>query len=145
MLTYDDPRVVHACKASNALETHVGVGSLVRGVHLPANEPPLSRGRRMSFKSLLARPNQTSAAAVAFRIGPNVVASYELLDDNLTKKSELPCEARTKVMNRHLDVLPNPRTRVVLPRMGKDAATEYINANFVRGPDGTNQKHYIVC
>lgn len=43
---------------------------------------------------------------------------------------------------RYMDILPNPKTRVPLPVINSDPRTEYVNANYVRGPSG-NPKHYI--
>ena len=44
-------------------------------------------------------------------------------------------------INRYLDILPNPKSRVELPLLVKDngqpdPTSEYINANWVRGADG---------
>lgn len=41
-----------------------------------------------------------------------------------------------KTHNRYPDVLPNPRTIVVLPEDNGDPRTCYINANLVRSPEG---------
>ncbi len=40
------------------------------------------------------------------------------------------------------DVLPNPETRVLLPQIGSDDATTYINANYVSGY-GDKKKAFI--
>eukprot|EP00927_Polykrikos_kofoidii_P025668 TRINITY_DN23028_c0_g1_i1.p1 TRINITY_DN23028_c0_g1~~TRINITY_DN23028_c0_g1_i1.p1 ORF type:complete len:347 (-),score=74.07 TRINITY_DN23028_c0_g1_i1:139-1179(-) len=39
-------------------------------------------------------------------------------------------------LNRYSDIIPNAQTRVRLQRVGNDPATEYINANTIRGIDG---------
>lgn len=53
---------------------------------------------------------------------------------------EMPENCEDK--NRYANVIPIPETRVKLQKLGNDERSEYINANFVRGPkDGTN--YYI--
>ncbi len=46
---------------------------------------------------------------------------------------------RSKKFNRHMDVLPNPATRVTLMALPNDPTSSYINANYVRGWDGKRQ------
>ncbi len=41
-----------------------------------------------------------------------------------------------RTQNRYPDVLPCPRTIVTLKEEGGDPRSRYINANFVRGPEG---------
>lgn len=41
-------------------------------------------------------------------------------------------------------MVPLPESRVVLKRIGDDESSEYINANFVRGPRDTTH-YYIAC
>lgn len=36
------------------------------------------------------------------------------------------------VKNRYVDILPNPRTRVILPHLSDDPLAGYINANYIR-------------
>lgn len=55
---------------------------------------------------------------------------------------EVPAGCENK--NRYANVVPLPETRVHLKRLNDDEKTEYINANFVKGPkDSTN--YYIAC
>lgn len=55
---------------------------------------------------------------------------------------EVPAGCETK--NRYANVVPLPETRVHLKRLNDDEKTEYINANYVKGPkDGTS--YYIAC
>jgi hypothetical protein len=100
------------------------------------------------------------------------MVAFADLDDNLTWEDEIPECVRSKVYNRcvsaremasvrahalrhccfmltsvaatgrYMDILPNPETRVHLKILNDDPRTEYVNANFVRGPDG-NPKHYL--
>lgn len=46
--------------------------------------------------------------------------------------------------NRYANVVPLPETRVNLQQQNNDEKTEYINANFVRGPKD-NSNYYIAC
>lgn len=52
--------------------------------------------------------------------------------------------AGCEIKNRYANVVPLPETRVHLKRLNDDEKTEYINANYVKGPkDGTS--YYIAC
>lgn len=83
------------------------------------------------------------AAGEVFKIAPCDSQRYKKLPLNKQPHSAVPKEVRNKVHNRHLDVLPNPKTRVPLPEVNGDATTSYINANFVRGAQG--QKNMYIC
>lgn len=48
---------------------------------------------------------------------------------------EMPENCEEK--NRYANVVPLPETRVILKRLNDDDKTEYINANFVKGPKDT--------
>ena len=63
-----------------------------------------------------------------------------------------------KQQNRHLDILPNPRTRVILPTPttastgssgdghdANDPRETYINANYIRSSNGGNKKNFIAA
>ncbi|XP_075238422.1 uncharacterized protein LOC142334339 [Lycorma delicatula] len=59
------------------------------------------------------------------------------------KMDELPPGAETK--NRYANVIPLPETRVYLSvSEGEEPLTEYINANYIKGPKG-EEKFYIAC
>lgn len=66
-----------------------------------------------------------------WQIGPKDIPSYICMDDKMTDPSEYPAELRTKAMNRYLDILPTPRTRVKLKELEGDPTSHYINANYV--------------
>ncbi|XP_049535603.1 serine-rich adhesin for platelets isoform X1 [Anopheles darlingi] len=67
-----------------------------------------------------------------FKEIPNVTARADEVPDG--------CEDK----NRYANVVPLPETRVHLKRLNDDEKTEYINANFVKGPkDSAN--YYIAC
>ena len=53
----------------------------------------------------------------------------------LIKKNRIP--TGTAHLNRYMNILPNPRTRVRLAQLGNDPTTTYINANHIRGWDNT--------
>ena len=40
--------------------------------------------------------------------------------------------------NRHMDILPNPKTAVLMPPVDGMFETSYVNANYVRGFNGTH-------
>eukprot|EP00037_Helgoeca_nana_P005273 m.50351 g.50351 ORF g.50351 m.50351 type:complete len:545 (-) comp16314_c0_seq2:139-1773(-) len=70
---------------------------------------------------------------------------YLDLDVNIETPVALPASVRKvarRVVNRYNDILPNPRTRVHLHQVSNDPISGYINANYVRGPDG-NPRAYI--
>lgn len=48
------------------------------------------------------------------------------------------------IPTRYANVVPLPESRVMLKRLDDDDRTEYINANFVRGPKDTTH-YYIAC
>eukprot|EP00049_Salpingoeca_infusionum_P018665 m.358235 g.358235 ORF g.358235 m.358235 type:complete len:766 (+) comp18079_c0_seq1:269-2566(+) len=75
-------------------------------------------------------------------LSPLDMGGFKALSQNIQKHECVPEAVRNKKFNRHLDVLPDPRTRVNLPMINGDETTTYINANYVRGADG-NPKRYI--
>ena len=42
-------------------------------------------------------------------------------------------------------MLPNPTTRVSISELPGDAASTYINANYIRSVDGKNKRMYIAA
>jgi protein tyrosine phosphatase len=60
---------------------------------------------------------------------------YVEIPYNEEPASVIPECVRSKIFNRFMDVLPNPRTRVKLSFDELDPTSEYINANFVHGFD----------
>ena len=76
-------------------------------------------------------------------VGKKDKAKFAGLRVRVVKKGELPDDVWNKRLNRHLDIMPNPRTTVkVNPGGGSSNVESYINANFVRGFDG-NSKAYV--
>ncbi|XP_064620873.1 uncharacterized protein LOC135483772 [Lineus longissimus] len=60
-----------------------------------------------------------------------IEAEFGQLPNNMPRLSEVPAGAEHK--NRYANVIPIPETRVHLRQKGEDKATEYINANYVKG------------
>eukprot|EP00730_Choanoeca_flexa_P017386 TRINITY_DN8366_c0_g1_i8.p1 TRINITY_DN8366_c0_g1~~TRINITY_DN8366_c0_g1_i8.p1 ORF type:complete len:791 (+),score=208.37 TRINITY_DN8366_c0_g1_i8:215-2587(+) len=78
----------------------------------------------------------------AFIAAPMDTKRFKSISQNVQKHEVIPQEVRNKRYNRHMDVLPNPATRVQLPAINNDVTTSYVNANYIHGPDG-NSKAYI--
>ncbi len=77
-------------------------------------------------------------------LAPVDPARFDALEQRRVVPDDIPEYGRGKVLNRYWDVLPTPGTRVRLAVLGGDPATEYINANFVRGFDG-KAREYIAA
>lgn len=97
-----------------------------------------------AFEDPNFKTNPLSVAELA-NIIQNKTAIYDEFKEipNVTARAdEVPegCEDK----NRYANVVPLPETRVHLKRLNDDEKTEYINANFVKGPkDSAN--YYIAC
>ena len=78
-----------------------------------------------------------------FVLAPLDVKRFKKINQNVQPQECVPEPVRNKRFNRHMDVLPNPETRVPLPEISDDATSSYINANYIRGPDGSS--HAYVC
>lgn len=131
MSTYEDPRIIHA-----------PTPSLVANI---ASQKPEDKEKKIEGRAALVRTKSKKFKPEdVWRIGPCDGTEFELVDNNLVDVNVLPVGVRNKKYNRFLDILPNPVTRVPLPRINDDIDTEYINANYVRGFDG-NPKMYIAA
>uniref|UniRef100_A0A2M3Z2I9 Putative mucin-4 n=1 Tax=Anopheles braziliensis TaxID=58242 RepID=A0A2M3Z2I9_9DIPT len=97
-----------------------------------------------AFEDPNFKTNPLTVAELA-NIIQNKTAIYDEFKEipNVTARAdEVPegCEDK----NRYANVVPLPETRVHLKRLNDDEKTEYINANFVKGPkDSAN--YYIAC
>ncbi|KAJ6629749.1 Tyrosine-protein phosphatase non-receptor type 9 [Pseudolycoriella hygida] len=83
-----------------------------------------------------------SSLAVFTQKKNEIYEEFKELPTVTARVEEVPagCEAK----NRYANIVPLPETRVFLKRIGDDEKTEYINANYVKGPkDNTN--YYIAC
>ena len=85
----------------------------------------------------MADTGRTEAREVPWRLTPYESQRFIDTPYNEEPVSVIPENVRSKVYNRFRDVLPNPRTRVKLPADPADPASEYINANYIHGFDGT--------
>ena len=72
-------------------------------------------------------------------IQPMDIALYDSLDQNLVGVDRIPDGCGP--LNRYINILPNPRTRVRLKQVGSDERTRYINANFVQSFDGVPRRY----
>ncbi|XP_068155052.1 tyrosine-protein phosphatase non-receptor type 7-like [Drosophila tropicalis] len=97
-----------------------------------AFDDPSLRHNLLSAHELGKFVTQRSTLFEEFRDVPQIIA----------RADEVPAGCEDK--NRYANVIPLPETRVVLQRQNDDDKTEYINANYVRGPqDAPN--YYIAC
>ena len=78
-----------------------------------------------------------------WHVAPMDTGRFKALSQNKQPQSVVPEIVCNKKYNRHLDVLPNPTTRVPLSAVPGDATSTYINANFVR--DGSGNAHAYIC
>ena len=76
-----------------------------------------------------------------FTVAPLDTQRFKKISQNVQKHEAIPEPVRNKRYNRHMDVLPNPATRVQLPAINDDVTTSYVNANFIHGPDGNKQAY----
>ncbi|KMZ04195.1 mucin-22 [Drosophila simulans] len=97
-----------------------------------AFDDPSLRHNLLTASELARFVERRSDVFEEFRDVPQIIA----------RADEVPPGCEDK--NRYANVIPLPETRVVLQRQGDDDKTEYINANYVRGPrDAPN--YYIAC
>uniref|UniRef100_A0A6P4EQG2 Flocculation protein FLO11 n=1 Tax=Drosophila rhopaloa TaxID=1041015 RepID=A0A6P4EQG2_DRORH len=97
-----------------------------------AFDDPSLRHNLLTAGELARFVEKRSEVFEEFRDVPQIIA----------RADEVPPGCEDK--NRYANVIPLPETRVVLQRQGDDDKTEYINANYVRGPrDAPN--YYIAC
>ncbi|KRK03909.1 uncharacterized protein Dyak_GE24192 [Drosophila yakuba] len=97
-----------------------------------AFDDPSLRHNLLTASELARFAERRSDVFEEFRDVPQIIA----------RADEVPPGCEDK--NRYANVIPLPETRVVLQRQGDDDKTEYINANYVRGPrDAPN--YYIAC
>lgn len=82
----------------------------------------------------------------SWKIAPVDTDAFKRISQNVQPKEAVPADVCNKKFNRHLDVLPNPRTRVEVPMTQTegvdDPTTAYYNGNYVHGPD-KNDRAYI--
>ncbi|XP_058824958.1 mucin-5AC isoform X2 [Topomyia yanbarensis] len=97
-----------------------------------------------AFEDPGLKTNPLTVAELA-NIIQNKTAMYDEFKEipNVTARAdEVPDGCEDK--NRYANVVPLPETRVHLKRINDDEKTEYINANFVKGPKDSSN-YYIAC
>eukprot|EP00054_Salpingoeca_dolichothecata_P019795 m.123420 g.123420 ORF g.123420 m.123420 type:complete len:1850 (+) comp23389_c0_seq2:1097-6646(+) len=80
-----------------------------------------------------------TGAAHEMTVNPFTVAAFNQLDQNLVKVNKIPKGCNK--LNRYLNILPNPRSRVRLEKIGKSDTSTYINANYIHSWDGTPREY----
>ena len=129
MMTYDDPR-----DGFDPIPSTYLMGK--------ANDRSTQEiTRRMTVANLgfTEAPEAAKAAEPKWTIGECDLPGYDALDFMLVDEDQIPAEARSKLHNRYLDILPTPSTRVPLPLKEGVPGSDYVNANYVRGADGNPQ------
>ncbi|GAB1610532.1 signaling mucin MSB2-like [Argonauta hians] len=94
----------------------------------PAEHAELSHP--LNYRGLKNMCNDTDRIYDEFQLLPNICPKY----------SDLPLGVEEK--NRYIDVLPIPETRVKLKTIPGEENSDYINANFITGPND-ERKAYI--
>lgn len=72
-------------------------------------------------------------------LAPFDMIQYDDLEQNLVDEDRIPPGVDEK--NRYTNILPNPRSRVRLDKIGKDETTTYINANYVAAYTGVPREY----
>lgn len=109
-----------------------GLRASKRSYGNPAFDDPGAPSHPMNFAGLANFSSDRAALEEEFAIVPQVSP----------KADELPEGAETK--NRYSNVIPLPETRVQLSVIEGEPLSDYINANYVRGPKNES-KFYIAC
>ena len=67
-------------------------------------------------------------------LAPMSLKAYDKLKQNFVGEAKIPKDVED--YNRYINILPNPRSRVRLSKIGDDETSTYINANFVQSYKG---------
>eukprot|EP00040_Diaphanoeca_grandis_P026920 m.151845 g.151845 ORF g.151845 m.151845 type:complete len:508 (-) comp30783_c2_seq2:2617-4140(-) len=105
-------------------------------VQVPASAPTSEAISGMSQTTSESKKYST------WNIAPIKSKAFKNIPAKKTDKWTIDASVRNLEFNRHLDVIPNSKTRVVLSGQPEDHTATYINANFVRGYGG-DAKRYI--
>ena len=84
-----------------------------------------------------------SLAAPEVALAAFSTADYDGLEQKMTTLDEIP--PGTRPLNRYKNILPNPKTRVDLTKVGDSEASTFINANYIHGLHRENSKAYIAA
>lgn len=123
---------VSVCNSSSVRRKGAGPRASKRSYGNPAFSDPAAPSHPLTFPALSNMSGDRPAVESEFTAIPQVAP----------KADELPAGADTK--NRYANVIPLPETRVTLNCKDGDPLSQYINANYVRGPKNTD-KFYIAC
>ena len=98
-----------------------------------------------SFRARLHNSRKLTPAKLrALNAQPAELAKeFDMIPENRTNIMTMPKLSEEK--NRYMNILPNNHSRVVLDRVGDDATTEYINANWMQGYGEGLADAYIAC
>nr|CAD7400813.1 unnamed protein product [Timema poppensis] len=130
-VTLDDYSM-DSVSAFNSVRRKGGMRASKRSYGNPAFDNPNSPSHPMNFAGL-ANFSSDSAA---------LEEEFGMISQVTPKVDELPEGAEAK--NRYANVIPLPETRVKLSSVEGDTLSDYINANYVRGPKDV-EKFYIAC
>ena len=97
-----------------------------------------------ALSQMLWPPPLPKEEPLPWKIGGCKPEVYSTMDKCKEHPSVVIDEVRNNEYNRYMDMLPNPRTKVVLPIIIGQVETGYVNANYVRGPD-TDPKAFIAA
>lgn len=87
--------------------------------------------------------NEDFSTPAALKLAPFDEQKYLDIPQRLPPVSILPPGVHQ--LNRYINILPTPRTRVKLQMVANDPTSTYINANFISSWDLRNPKAYICC
>ncbi|XP_077285782.1 uncharacterized protein LOC143910989 [Arctopsyche grandis] len=89
-----------------------------------------------------SHPMQFAALANFALDQDSIMSEFNDIPTITARADEVPpgCESK----NRYSNVIPLPETRVMLTPIGADETSDYINANYVRGPKNM-KNYYIAC
>ena len=86
-----------------------------------------------------AEIEDSKSATADLYLAPLDTKDYSALAQNLVQEDRIP--EGTGHLNRYINILPNPRTRVRLTEVDDDETTRFINANFIQAHDGTARRY----
>ena len=125
----------------STLETN---SSELSNPHQPPSENSLPEPPNVSTKEIATNPPHSiplPSELTPQQFMPLNLDAFGKLKTNHVGSDELPEDITVKTMNRYRNILPNPVSRVVLPQIGNDKTTTYINANYIKGVDGENNDY----
>ena len=101
-------------------------------------------GHSKSFRIRLNRSQFVTGKTNAIKLKDFSVLDKEFDDIPQNRVNIMHMPKLTEWKNRYMNILPNSNTRVILPQLGDDETSTYINANWIPGIGG-EEKAYIAC